>query len=1001
MSSADSGQEDIDRTRPDQGSSVSSSGGERKAFKIGPYVVVGRIGQGAMGMVYAAYDEKLDRKVALKLLHSLQDTGTLGPARLLREAQTLARVSHPNVVQVYEVGQHDDEIFVAMEFVRGGTLRTWLREQPRPWPEVLAVYLQAGRGLAAAHAAGVVHRDFKPDNVMLGDDGRVRVMDFGLARAPGRAEPVATTLRSQETSLSPTLTAEGTILGTPAYMAPEQYNRGEIDAQSDQFAYCVALFEALHGQRPFAGEDLRSLAASVRRGEIREPPRRGVPRWLRQIVIRGLAVDPAQRWPSMTALLTRIERGQALARLRLGGALLLALGLAGAGAWGWHHADLARRERACQAAGAGIDAVWNDTVRAQVREAFVKTGVADAADAAERALPWLDRQAAAWKTARTDACLDHDLRGLWSADTLDRSVWCLEDRRGDLEALIAELSRADRSVLQKAVPAAAGLEPVAGCRDPALLARLPALPAEGRDELRAVRAEFSRASGLDAAGRYKEVAEVAAAALPRAEALAWPPLTAEARLWVARSLERQGKYAEAEAALEDAGFAAMEAGALGIAADAANALVMVVGQKLARFDDGLRWARFAELALADLEPQPGLRSAARLGAIAVVRSMTGDFAEARTLQERALALHEQALGPEHPRVASALGNLALTHMSLGEFPEALAINGRSLALREAALGPEHHDVARVLSNRAVILRNMGKLPEALAINRRVLATSEKILGPEHPDVAVTLTNIANIDVQLFALDEALAMHERALKIREQALGPDHPDVAASLSNLGTVHLQSGRYALARAPLERALKIREQVFGPEHREVATSLGNLALLERYVDAPQVARRLQERALAILEKVAGPEHPSLVPVLVNLGELDYEADAFTAAKAHYERGLAILEKAFGPDHPNSEPALAGLARVALATGRPADALQLAGRSVAAAEARGASEIDLADSRFVLARALWDAPADAGRDRGRALAQARRARDAFRGLKEAEPQAAAVERWLAKRRD
>ena len=171
MSSVHSGQDDLDRTRAEPGSSeratapvasasVASAG--RKAFCIGRYTVLGQIGRGAMGMVYAAYDEQLDRKIALKLLHSLQDTGTLGAARLLREAQTLARVSHPNVVQVFEVGKHEDEIFIAMEFVRGRTLRAWCAGAARPWREVLAVYLQAGRGLAAAHAAGVVHRDFKP-----------------------------------------------------------------------------------------------------------------------------------------------------------------------------------------------------------------------------------------------------------------------------------------------------------------------------------------------------------------------------------------------------------------------------------------------------------------------------------------------------------------------------------------------------------------------------------------------------------------------------------------------------------------------------------------------------------------------------------------------------------------------------------------------------------------------------------------------------------------------
>ena len=1010
MSSTHSTQDNVDATLPDPSRAAASSAPapapERKPFRIGPYAVLGQIGRGAMGMVYAAYDEKLDRKVALKLLHSLQDTGTLGPARLLREAQTLARVSHPNVVQVFEVGQHDDEVFIAMEFVRGVTLRSWLAPasggRPRGWREVLGIYLQAGRGLAAAHAAGVVHRDFKPDNVMIGDDGRVRVMDFGLARALDKpeGEPAGDLLQTHENLLSPTLTADGTLLGTPAYMAPEQYGRGTVDALSDQFAYCVALFEALYGQRPFAGDNLRSLAASVQRGEIREPPRRGVPRWLRALILRGLAVDPAQRWPGMPALLARIERGQALHRLRLAGVALVGVTLLAAGAWGLHQADQARRAATCEAAGASIDEVWNDAARARVRESFAATGVADAAAMAERALPWLDRQAAAWHLARADACMDTELRGLWSADLLDRSAWCLDERRMGLEALVAELAQADKAVLQKAVPAAAGLASVAECRDTAALARLPAPPESGRDEARAIRAEFARMSSLQAAGRFKEVVALATAAHARATTLAWPPLLAEAELWRARSLELQGTWAEAAPALEDAGFAAMQAGALGLAADASIGLIMLTGQKLAKFDDGLRWARFAELAVTQLEPRPGLRSAARLNNLALVRGLTGNYPEARTLQEQAIAIYEATLGPDHLLVAYTLQSLTHTHLNAGNFNDALAVNARTLAIREAALGPDHIDVAGTLTSRAVVLRNLGKYTEALPLARRSLATTEAVLGPEHPNVAVALTNVANIQMQIKMNDEVLALTERGLAIREQSLGPEHPDVAASLSNLGGMLMMVGQLERARTLLRRALAIREKVFGPVHKEVATSLTNLAIAENLLGAPAVARPLQERSLKILEQAVGPEHASLAQILAELARLDRVTRDFAAARRHDERALAIFEKALGPQHPSIEPVLAGLAETALASGRPGDALALARRAVSSAEARGAEPADSVQARFLLARALWDAPADAGRDRVQALVQARAARDAYQTADDGEPRVREVDRWLAKHR-
>ncbi|HET6583005.1 MAG TPA: serine/threonine-protein kinase, partial [Nannocystaceae bacterium] len=242
---------------------ASASGGRRSSDEtrlargttLGRYVVLERIGSGGMGVVYAAYDPQLDRKVALKLLHAREerDGDSGGRARVLREAQAMARLSHPNVVAVHDVGVVDDTLFVAMEFVEGVTLGHFIAAGSRRWNEVLDVFEPAGRGLAAAHAAGLVHRDFKPDNVMIGNDGRVRVMDFGLARAAAEI----TTESSEgsggsivELSGVDRLTRTGALVGTPAYMAPELLAGGNADARSDQFAFCVALHRALYGTAP-------------------------------------------------------------------------------------------------------------------------------------------------------------------------------------------------------------------------------------------------------------------------------------------------------------------------------------------------------------------------------------------------------------------------------------------------------------------------------------------------------------------------------------------------------------------------------------------------------------------------------------------------------------------------------------------------------------------------------------------------------------------------------
>jgi formylglycine-generating enzyme required for sulfatase activity len=287
--------------------------------RIGRYVIVERVGTGAMGVVYGAYDPELDRKVALKLLKPGQGLKDLARARLLREAKAIARLQHPNVVAVHDVGMFEDQVFLAMEFVAGGTIKSWLAEKPRSWREILDVFIAAGRGLAAAHAAGLVHRDFKPDNVLLDKETRPRVVDFGIARQAGAnddelaetadiSEDGKATLRESGKQALATLTKTGTWVGTPAYMAPEQFLGQRGDEKSDQFSFCVALYEALYGERPFAGDDMLSISVNVTTEQLRPLPRdRGVPTWVRRVILRGLKVDAAGRWESMAALIAALS----------------------------------------------------------------------------------------------------------------------------------------------------------------------------------------------------------------------------------------------------------------------------------------------------------------------------------------------------------------------------------------------------------------------------------------------------------------------------------------------------------------------------------------------------------------------------------------------------------------------------------------------------------------------------------------------------------------------
>jgi predicted Ser/Thr protein kinase len=273
---------------------------DRAPMVVGRYEVVRRLGEGGMSVVYAAYDDALGREVALKFLHA-ELAGDVGwRERLHREAQAMARLRHPNVVHVYETGEHDGQAFIVMELVPGPTLRAWGRAQARTVAEIVDLHLQAGRGLAAAHAAGIVHRDYKPDNVLVDEAGHARVLDFGLARS-GKLPPRDGLSLDRA---APDVTAPG---GTPEYMAPEHLAGQSVDARADQFAFCVALWEALHGSRPFVGDSIEALSASMQLPIVRERAEHDVLTEIDDVLERGLSPDPAARHGSMNELIAALE----------------------------------------------------------------------------------------------------------------------------------------------------------------------------------------------------------------------------------------------------------------------------------------------------------------------------------------------------------------------------------------------------------------------------------------------------------------------------------------------------------------------------------------------------------------------------------------------------------------------------------------------------------------------------------------------------------------------
>ncbi|HET6581840.1 MAG TPA: serine/threonine-protein kinase, partial [Nannocystaceae bacterium] len=645
---------------------------------IGRYVVIDRIGEGGMGVVYAAYDPELDRKLALKLLH--QATGDRAEARrtrLVREAQAMARLSHRNVIAVHDVGTVDDHVsaapnraaalrsspsgplvFVAMEFIDGQSLAQWLAT-PRPWRVVLDVLVQAGRGLAAAHDAGLVHRDFKPDNVMIAHDadaehdcGRVVVTDFGLARAAGTADessaqhPLDLVPRlAARGSLAATVTVQGAIMGTPAYMAPEQHEGRVADARSDQFAFAVALYEALYRQRPFAGDDLASLAYNVTTGRVREPPASSpVPGWLCKVVVRALTVAPEGRYPSMHALLAELSRDRSV-RPRWWAVFL---GVGASAATGLYAGVMLETEPApCTGAQDEIEGVWNPERKDEIHAKFVATGLPYAEEQWPTVRAELDGYAKAWSVAYVDACEDTHVRGEQSEALLDTRMLCLGRRLADFDAVVDLFANADASVVGGALAAVQGLPHLRSCEQvEALLDPVP--PPEdpqmaGRVE--SLRPELARVAALGRAGLHEVGLGAARDLVARTAETDYGPLHGEALEHLAAFEQAAGQWAEAETHLREAVTAGIRGHADMIAARAAVELVGVVGRTPARKDDAVAWAELAEALLVRAGGDPDLEIALFDSRARMLES-AGMLVEARAQLERLLAIRERRHGSE-------------------------------------------------------------------------------------------------------------------------------------------------------------------------------------------------------------------------------------------------------------------------------------------------------------------------------------------------------------------
>ncbi|MCA9708517.1 MAG: serine/threonine protein kinase, partial [Myxococcales bacterium] len=503
--------------------------------RIGRYTIEHRLGSGGMGEVYLAHDESLDRRLAIKRVH-MTSARERDQQRLRREARALARLSHPNVVQIYEVDEHEGRTFLAMEYIDGQTLGAWLAEQDRPWRAILDAFLAAGRGLAAAHAAGLVHRDFKPDNVLLARDGSVRVADFGLALvAEDRRADVGdgdeATPRAQSR-----LSSAGAIMGTIRYMPYEQLCGGEVDARSDQFSFCAALYEALWNQSPFSLTSSAARLADLAAGQPAVPRRgqRATPTALWRAIRRGLSKDPAERWPDMPALLLALERIRGRRRRLAWAASALTVTAAAVG-MGTMVGGEAPAEP-CVAVERELQGTWDHERRAALVARTAELDAKHVADSQQRVIAGLDRWADGWVRSREQACHARAEQRV-DAELASRASACLTRQRGragDLVELLL-LPTLDADTLAAAVDAVAELPPGSACDDELALLGIDPPPPAIADQVETLRRDLDRAHELRLLGFVDQALTLAEQTERATRPLDYGPLHAEALAELAKA----------------------------------------------------------------------------------------------------------------------------------------------------------------------------------------------------------------------------------------------------------------------------------------------------------------------------------------------------------------------------------------------------------------------------------------------------------------------------------
>jgi len=923
---------------------------------VGRYIVLDLIGTGGMGSVYRAYDPKLNRNVAVKVIRvrpSAEDDEAPRP-RLLREAQALAQVVHPHVVSIFDVGEfHEQQVFFAMELIDGSTLRDVMRRGEHDPRRLLRLLDQAGRGLAAAHDAGLVHRDFKPENVLIDREQRAKVVDFGLARSVDAHK--ADDLVSVPPGASPSvldrrITETGAFVGTPAYMSPEQYLGAATDARSDQFSFSCVAYEALFGRHPFMTEGGKISMVALCAGKIEAPGRRVDPGYLR-VLTRALSRDPANRYPSLTNLLddlANVPRRRRRRVVAMGAAMCTAAALIGVPVF---QQRVARR---CEtAATQALGGIWDGPRREQVEGVLAGDGKGFGRDLWQRVAAVLDGYAEQWKHADVELCRSTEWwRGEDSA-MKKRASSCLDERRRELRAVTDVLAGGDQDARLHAPDVLIQLDSVSSCTNPAALA-LTSLPTYDRAAsipVGRIRDLLAQSRALNDADKVEPAEQAARQALDLARAQHDQALSAEAlyRLGVAQS--NADKNDEAEASIVQALADAEASGHERLLPLIWVQLLSVVGHEQAHPDEVERLIPFVKATVERLDPQ-GPAHSELLYVLGIIENLRGR--DARAI--------------EHLDAALDIGR--------GFFAE--------------------HDARRIeiygqLSN---VERSVHQLDKAIAHARAALAEGEALFGKDHPHLVLTLSQLARALIEQGDTEGAQAVGQRALRIVEQESSTEIPDLAHALFDLAMAYLEDGQPAVALPLLRRSYA----GYGTDDpRRASIALLGIGRAEAALGHLETARTTFEEVVAVNRRLAGPGHPHTIIAGVRLGRvlrtLHREQDSLQLCTQLLEAG----ERQLGPHGIYIALALSCVGEGDEELGRLPEALKALERAKKLLDdEKTEPRPDLrATVGFALARVLWRT----GGDRARARHLATDAADAYQHAGRGYAQdVAAVQAWLTK---